>query len=740
MKWFSFIFFLLLAFPSVSIAKETKVISGEHEDFSRLVFMFDSVPDWSIDEDGSQYIFKVKGDEATYDIDDVFYYIPRKRILSVEPAMGGGLGITLAENMTINTFVLQDGPVVLDVKKRDEAKDPSPSSTLTPLVELPPIEVPIPGPDAYWRLSGSVSDTSNTSNTSNVPMPDAGRDNVPLAMESALDRERPRVQEAEAKLLEQLSRAASQGLISFKSPPATKQKLEVPPEQAPEDPEPVLPAHMAIRSQTAMDRDMANSLFAPLRGGDEACYADKWFALQDWVPEGDGFMAVGQRRRALLTEFDTPAPKAVRSLAQAYLALGFGAEARAVVNDFEMDARTRQTVNAIGAVIDNEDVALDNPVLQMAGCDTSAALWALLASPLTSLPADVNLQAVQRAYSDLPVVVRREVALPLAEKLKEFGAPEAAVAVHSALSRGEEAPSDTALLLEAKASSADTGDAINLTEVLAPVLQRDTQQSVEAMELIVADALRRKSQVDPLILDNAHALSVEMIPSEKGLSLLGLYITGSALNGDFEAAMAGLAEWPTPRDPTQVEETLGTVLELALEDLEDDALLLFYFQYRTNLLANPLSKAPRQNLAKRLIELGFGADAIAVLDTQRAPGRDNLILRARAALTERDGPTALAYVSDIEGEDVSDIRKQAYRMIGGIARPTENGLTPENSNLDTAVLDAEVAERFSRFQEAFTQAPPPAGPVDGAVGSARALLQQSAAKRTALSDLLETLR
>ncbi|WP_406720264.1 hypothetical protein RPE78_08130 [Thioclava litoralis] len=759
---------LLATIASVAAAQTITVQSGEHPDFTRLVFLFRGKVDWSLEQNENGYAFSVNKPDVKYDLSKVFYFIPRTRISELYPVNGSSaLDIATPEGIALTAFELASGAVVVDARLAPQEAPARPQSPAAPQIEIttpiqnpsiPATRIALPDPDIYWRLSETpAAQTSVTPAPVNVrpsvePAPARTKEVPPvqgaLALDQLMEEKDKRVSEAETQLLHQLSRAASQGLIELELPTIPDPE-PAPAAVTPPPPEPTRKTeHIAIHSETVVDRD-AGSLqmqFGDMLN-DSRCAPNADFALREWSEEGDPFALISNLRRSLIGEFDKPNEQGALRLAQTYLAFGFGAEAQSILQNFPIDPEAQDAVKLMANVIDGEPVSSANPLLAMSACDGAVAFWAMMGQEKSD-PLSVNLKAVQRTYSDLPISLRRTLGVPLVNKLTALGYPEEAETVRFSLERGENEKSLQAVMLDATIDHGHA-DAAAIEQSLKPVVERDNEDAVVATLLIAETAFRDHHPMDELVLENAAALAIELQPSPDAAKLLRAEALGRASRSDWNGAMTTLANWPKTLDAPLHDSSRKMILQRAIRDLADQDLLVFYFQHKDVIAQAGLDTADYQLIAKRLIDLGLPSNVQSLLQSDQPLSPASRLLMAKAALLEHDGPAAMTYVSGLESDEAQAIRVQAQNYFAGGDALNQGGAAPQLSDEspDSALRRrdwAALAQSGSDSEKAFVQAfdlanPSPEPPADGELSNAQRLLNQSAEERDALSQLLESL-
>lgn len=735
---------LLLGLAQPVAAQEVRVLSGEHENFSRLVFMVPSRTDWELREIDGGRVLEVRNPGLRYQLGSVFSFIPRTRITQVEQVPGSGsIRIEIAQDTAVDSFQLRSGAIVIDVKDAETPTDQRTAATETVR------DMPAPGQGAlpfFWqdRLAGPSK-----------PLPEAL---LPAASELAGPDER--VQQAEAALLEQIGRAAAQGLIRVDTPqlpqfaqPDDGSNAPAEDAAAAEAAAPRAGDHLALHSETAVDRD-ARLFDSDGTVSDRGfrCALNSDFDLGAWRGESSPAELIGHARRDLLGEFDRPVPDAVLNLAQSYVSIGFGTEALSVLRSYPDDSEQASSLELIARIMEERPIAPNSTFLAMTDCDAKVALWALMGSTQKLSPSDVQLGAVRRAFTSLPPEVRAIIGPRLVDKLIEMGAADIAATIRASLARAPGDHEGAVSLVDAHLAQ-ESGDEAAADQHLEGLLTRNSEDAASALIALINGKLDSLKPVDDATIEQAAAMAFELGNTDKGLSLLRAHILGLGSVGRFAPAFEALDRWKPGWDPALRDETLASLFAQIGRVPDDQLLLTTYFEHRNLAQGLDMTRETRIALAERLIGLGFSSAGRDILGPDGRLYERGRLLLAKAALAERDAPAALAYLSTQSGEEADQLRGQALRMLGEHA-----GALAEFDRAGTADLALDEAWRSGNWQRVLEDgsdqqktllttyglgAPasePPAAAADapppGPITRASELLAQSEAERKALSDLL----
>ena len=109
---------LLALLPCVGLAQSVVLRSGEHDDFTRLVFDMPSDLRWRVDRPERRKLavtFDARG--LDLDVSSVFDRINTERISEVTPLPNGdGVSIELACRCSADSFLHQDDMLVIDIR------------------------------------------------------------------------------------------------------------------------------------------------------------------------------------------------------------------------------------------------------------------------------------------------------------------------------------------------------------------------------------------------------------------------------------------------------------------------------------------------------------------------------------------------------------------------------------------------------------------------------------------------
>ena len=745
---------LVLLLPGGPLAAQPAVVrSGEHADFSRLVVTLPEGRQWQIEQSDGIAVLSVSGAALRFDTSRVFDLIPKTRISGILENKDGRLTIGLTPGMEARSFALAGNVVVIDVTRAPvETETPEGSGWRRTWQRAYQAEDFLP---RFWRnvvvpkVAGSgVTELPGPESPDPVPLPD-----IPMP-----DR---RVAEAEQELLLQLGRAASQGLISVDTSksltplpvepgkPATDAGQNDQPSVGPDDSS----AHIAMHSETVIDRDV-------VKGGPRTpatsvqCPSGDWFAVESWIDEGSPAEQISEGRRNLVGEFDRPDPEAVEALAQTYIALGFGAEARALLDGFDQHRPRAEALRFMARIVDDEQIGTDHAFSAMTECPGGVALWAVLAAEEPPDRDRIALSAIQMSFSAMPAGLRDTLGPRLVRRLSDVGAHDVAQSIRDAMARGRIEPGFPLAMADAELAAAkpDPATSEEIEQTLTPVIAHDGPDSVDALLLLVEEKLRDGVPVSDAIIENAQALAFELLPSPDGRRLQRAAILGLSSAGRFAEAFAELDAWPGESMPGLRAQTSDVVWRFVAA-MPDETLFLLTTLAHLDAATDPaLTRPARLAIADRLVSAGLSQPARALISVEEASAPDARLLLGRAALRDHDASAALAHLQGLPGEEAIALRAKAFSLIGEHARA--RSLYEQVAQPDPARREAWRSADWSGVAKLGTPAErefvaafvgpdqseedgPDLAESAGPLAQARALIDRSRSERETLKAVLE---
>lgn len=656
-----------LAAAPAAAQEQARLRAGEHDGYSRIALDVPRLEDWRLEVEGRRAEIFFPGRALAFDTSAI---LPDRKVTRVTRARtrrgeaGTRLILTLSCPCAAEGFEFRPGMLVIDIRARPPEAPPA-----------PPRKTAAAGPAPHPLPAGPLRVPAAT------PPPDAAAgprpDGDPAEADISVDA-------AQERLLEQLSRAADQGLVEFRSPPegasATPPDTSRAPDQAPprdarrsappaprQAPAPLAaPPPAQLEARTAFDAgDGPASDPAP-----RTCPVDERLAPGLWRRPADPYAALAALRRRLVGEFDRPSEGAALDLARLRTALGFGVEARQTLAAFAPGHEAAELLRDLAHVVDGEAPPADGPLARAGACGGRVGLWRLAAgfAPPDGVLEDPDWTAsLLAAFEELPVPMRRLLGPPLVSRLTTLGALDMAEAARLRLDR---APGDHggAWRLALGRLALARGEAARGRALLREVIESDGPQAPEAM-LALADSLLSQDGALPadLVEDIAHAAFARR-GTQLGRRLLVAEILGRAGRRRLGAALEVIATELAAGGPRQAD--LSAALRRILEDARADAVghMAYAFAVMTHrglLGEGPAYDEARASVARQLAEAGLANAAWDLLQPALARQPPPVRLAAAGVEIALDRPAdALARLEDAEGRPAAELRARAFAAQG----------------------------------------------------------------------------
>ena len=672
--------FLAAAILSTAPALSQDVVNvraGEHATYSRIAIPVAPDAQWEFTTFDRQATLRIPGSDTNFDVSGVFDRIPKTRVLNINSQSEGGdteIQLNFACPCTAKATT-SGGYIFVDVYDPD-ARDAEFSSESEQVAEVDePQEVqsqsalsPPPRPiveEVAQDLTGDAPKVpSSESSPADKPVVGAQKD--------------PEAQEVADLLIEQLRRAADQGLVELQEPPMVEP--DEPKPAAPQEPEPLTSSlepyqenadgmeELAARLQRALGDATGSGLndavrlqlpeekltapMPPIRDrikpedgevkNTEHCLDDYHFDFSVLEPGRRPVEQVIDLRSRLLGEFDNPDSTAALELARLYIALGMGVEARALATEFVEDPTQKAVLEELAWVVEGEELMLGSRIELAAGCPGPSALWRTAGiSKGETQPVPEPDQIVDN-LANLPVELRRRIVPKVVASFIARDQIAAAEASFSILDRaagfhGPEHEFQRAALLRLSGQVADA-EAIFYT-----LSNRSDPTGPEALVALIQSIIERGSRVPPELIGDAAAMARQFRDDPLGPVLRHAEIVAKAGNGQFGEALTVVAreieESPDiAQDYVSVADRLFT--ETRSKDVSPGAYATAVFDHMTLLKRQDISTIARLTVAEELIGIGLPAAATSLLGPVANPATDRFA--DDASPSERDARNALA--------------------------------------------------------------------------------------------------
>lgn len=710
--------------PQAALAAPVAVSSGEHPGFTRLVFDYGAAIDWRFGRSADGYEITVNGAQPAYDLRGVFHPIGTTRLAAIWPDPGtGSLHIGIACACHAMPFEFRPGVIVVDLRDGPPPVGSSFEAMLDGSAAGALSHRPPPRPKArppqlttrYDWLSRTINQLPAPHSASPALTPETGAYGIALAT---------RLEPLRQQLLEQISLGAAQGIVEM-SHPGQAPAAGLPSEFA--------SAQIVIGGNRGSLTEADRPTNSDLGAAGTPCIAAERLDVAAWGSEGAVAEQWSAAMSGLVGEFDRPDPEALARAVRFDLYLGFGAEARQMMQSFGTDLGEAPLWRAMSYILDGEPGDLST-LRDQTACDGPAALWSAL-SEEGPLPKTANAAAIRLALSDLPVHLRSLLAPRLAQRFLASGDTEGARAIRDATQRAN--PGDPAPPIALLGAEIDdkTGDPQAAESRLRRVVDAGGSGAIEALAGLVELRARRGLAARPEDVAALEASYDEQGGDRSNLS--AAIILGKAAAGDPAGALALLPGHEVLEPELwNLIASLGTdrqVLELAV--LSPDA--------RPSARPETATK-----LAQRLSTLGLAGPAALWL---AARGEGDPVVHARVELARANPDKALVLLAGQTTEEANALRLAALNQLGdnkaaakalaamGDTAAAQSALGRAGAWPDLAAGEASPLQELAATVTAPPTAPVPAdagGTEAGQLAHSHQLLEASAATRSLIDSVL----
>lgn len=711
---------LWFALAGCALTQVVTVRSGEHPGFSRLVLTLPEPAGWDLGRTGDGYGFRARKAAWRYDVSTVFDLIPRDRLaaLWVDPD-SGVLRMGLGCDCHVIATPFRPGIVVVDILDGPAPADSPYEAALSNAGRAMPALVarntlrPRPRPAPPPSMPDMREQVRAADLAPGPPL------SVPVRS--------PRADALRDRLLHDLSRSIASGAVESAAALPARGPQVLPLTGQPGSP----PAAVSDRETTQLRiRPPGEPADRTISSTGQTCVPDADLNLSAWGDDRHPLEQLVSAQATLLGEFDHPDQDRLVALVRLHLHLGFGAEARNILQLWAEPGPETAVLDALGRLIDAEAGA--TVFAGMQGCDTAAALWAALTQDRLPPLVDVNRGAVLRAFSALPLHLRRHLGPPLSERFLAAGDADSARAVHGAVDRAA-GPHGAGLTLTEARLDAAAGKTAAAEHKLKTIVSENGAAAALALATLVSGLVDRGETPKDEQIIALDAMLREHEGAADAPILRRALARGLTVAGDAERAFRDLAAQDAASFPG--------LWHLLAE--RGDALVL------AALALNPptgstvaIPPPTRLAIARRLQEGGFAEAARQWAQEVGTPEAD--VILARVALDLRDGREALRRLAGQAGPEAMTLRARALEQMGdlpgALAAWQAMGNATEAARIqflsrqwDGAMpADPAVQSLLATLNVAVSDQPPS----DAPLAQARALLDQSGDTRRAVATVM----
>lgn len=647
---------LWMLMATQALAAPILVKTGEHGSFTRLVVDYGRTVKWQVGRTEDGYALRVDGSPPEFDFSQSFRIIGTSRLVALTTdESNGDLLIGVACRCYAIPFEFRDGIVVVDLR---DGPPPKGSSFETALVtsqsDVPrsrPSESPVPLATAKAPYDWTAIAVAQATGKPEPP---------PQISAEVAQRQQDGLDSLRENLIGQLGRGASQGVIDLALPETAEPEAH-PATDAVTEP---LASHLSEPSAGQAD-------FVSVRAGlgalpaisitsgspeheeigakGESCLLAEDLNFATWRGEGAVAEQMPRATQNLIGEFDQIDPAALTDAIHFYLGIGFGAEARQVMQAFPSDLPQVPLWRALADLVDGLPDTSGVFRGQM-GCDTPAALWAILANPQVEEGDLVNKGATYLAFSDLPIELRRSLGPTLAARFLAMGDEDTALKIRDAIQRAPGVSGPDVTLLEA-AIDMHSGQHAEAEHKLQTVVSEPGPSAADATVALVEARVAQNQTVAPELVTALAAMVQERASMPQAEAIRRALILAQAASGDFSSAFTA-AEHQAEVMPT---------LWRLLARMGDDNALLSHAVLDSGAVAARSDAETRIRIASRLTDLGMADSARQWISDDTAV--DPLLL-AKIDLQRRDARGVLRLLAENDSVEALPLRAEAMQQLG----------------------------------------------------------------------------
>ena len=778
----NFIFALLLTIPNYAFANKAIVRAGEHAGFSRITIQFSESTPWSVGRINQGYEVRLEQSLSAFDASEVYKRLSRNRIPKILISDDKKRIILNTDcNCFADAFEFRPGLLVIDIK---DGKAPQGSifetsfisdETSAAIQQRRKLDAPVEAASGTDVIEQDNKRATNQVVTLPVIIPRLVPNNQQPEshnqVQAHITTERiipgvtlphtpsspdARLQQMQNTMLNQISRAASQGLLQAntlkrvptihheyveqdhddKAPNTVNNKQDAPTD------------HINMHVQSSIDSAVEKSKpQRTLSDNGNKCYNNSTFNISSWGDPDSILSEVSKQTALAIGEFDKINEQAVENLAKAFLYAGFGAEAKNVLSVFGTAPEHADILKLMADTIDHNPLASSNLLTKQFECDTNAALWAILTQ--NEIPTDVkiNTNAVLMAFSNLPAHLRLYLGPDLSQKFLKLGDIETAQSLRDVISRTPGIEKPEFLLLNAKLDQTRGHDA-SAAHTLKQIISEDTEVSPTALLELLEAQLESDTNIDSHLLTVAETYIYEQQDTKVGADLLHILILSTAKSGLLTKTLDLLneAQRSVHYNNSEKSKLWESVLRYSLTESDDEKLVKFIFAAKAHISEHSISPKIRRELSERLLTIGLPKMAQTLLKAPIPPAIEDRIILAKAALSDRKPARSISLLKGLKTKEAVLIRAHAFSILN---KHHQASLEYDKlSDADLAQrgiwragrwneLDTEISENNKTVKKIMRPATSiPDASLGGTISADKALLNDSEIVRATIASLL----
>ncbi len=680
---------LLLAGPALS--KPVRVRTGEHENYTRIVFDLPKRVEWKLTQEDGKAILAFAGQEFEFDTGRVFNRLSEGRVNAILGGPGNeSLTIELGCECELDTFWYGRSSLVVDIRDAAESTIEAPKPQVNEQTTEPPSEPvqvaemrqasapPLIFPNARSSIAAALTISEFAPDMTTATAEDSATGETKISDPIVPQAPQRNLLETRDRLLRQIGRAASQGLLSPNVGLPSKTGRQKEPDQGDTSSEytaiPMISEAEAgnagldqinLRAQSSIDRDFLSTLSQATGDSiDVACLEPNQIDVTNWGTDDPFARQIGAVRVRLSGEFDKTDEAAAMELTRLYLYFGFGVEARQALKLVTDETPDTALLKDMAAIFENGYAPVGSQLSGQLNCGVPVSLWSALS--YQTLPTDLEMDdnAILRGFNALPPHLRSYLGPILSRRLLEAGHETMSDRVLRILNRTEETTTPESDLVKAEIDIA--ADAHNGAEVLLDdVVTSGAKPSAEALLLKIETALEAGREISLKTAQLAGAYAQENRDKPLGHELSQVYVVSLAASGAFDQSYQEFARLKPELGPENQRVAQSKMLGFLAANADDMTFLKHVF---SDYVGQPdiIDEQVVNATAKRLLDLGFTTKARQILTPQAVgeQGRVRAILHAEISLRENLPRQAEVDLLGLAGEDVNLLRAKARSLVG----------------------------------------------------------------------------
>ncbi len=747
-----------ICFASLVSAQTIEVRSGEHEDFTRLIVDLPERTKWKISQLENKATLSLERPGIKFDTTSVFKRIPRNRVADLTVGDDDStLTVTLGCDCRLSPFWHGNSLLVVDIRKNqtdepemdsDDIQDlPAKHSKFRTSKNLLTQE----GSRAAALFKNQFASRITTGGTvEHSELQSADDENIQIDDNIARSRE---------KLVEQIGRAASQGLLtpqlSFQT--TTIKSVDDELNGRSEDKESnVSPptaqnpwSNINLRAQSSIDRDFMTLLTNQTQVSE--CSDMNQIDVRSWGSDAEFSEQVSIHRLNLVGEFDEINQDVAIRLGRTYIFYGFGAEARLTLDLVDSELEELDVLEALAEIMEYGYATDKTALMAQLSCETSAALWSILS--YKNLPTEtlIHSDIVLRTFSALPSHLKSLLGPILSRRLLDAGYQDAAKDVLRILNRNDEVQS-----AEAKLANADiqisSGNALDATAALQEVVGADSRPSAEALVKLIETQLDADLPVSFDQVQLAGAYAYQYRREKIGRDLSRVYLLGLTAAGEFDLAYSEASRIIHDLETAEQNFVRSEMLGHLSKNAKEVTFLRYAFSEPEGRLAD-LTPQVGNTVATRLLKSGFPAQAKRFVSNKAVGevGQQRQLIKARIALLENRPRQAEVELLGVIGTDADLIRAEAKSQAGEYKKAAK--LFASSEQMDRSLQESWLAEDWDQISvfessvladvakminpKSISSALAANETIEPVLAHSRAMISDSASSRKSISALLD---